>query len=314
MDALGPGSYTDSASSPAEKKRNGKGSAGFMGTAQRGLLEEAPNPSEKETRLLDSVLGVLARTALRKGRRSPQREKLVLVQYTANGSTSVPMEKENGSSRGLSRGVRKPGYMFVSKLPRSVPDLREVAKTPGPGDYHREEDWVKSNRRPNRGASPVQRSSNTGSGRESNGRDVLKGNAYAEGETPNDVKSDFLTKQPSQKILPRGKSTMSVEPGFESRAPRFASIRNDGASNPGPGAYYNSDATSSFVENSRGPLSDLHKLGLINRETLWGTTGRFTDRTNNWTPGPGAYDAEDPYSSVVKRTFNISLDAPRDPL
>lgn len=279
-----------------------------MSTAQRGLLEDAPDPGEKEIRLLDSVLGVLARAERQKGRRSPQREKLVLVQYTATGLTSVPVEKENGLSRGLSRGGRKPGYMFVSKQPRSLPDLREVAKNPGPGDYYREEDWVKSNRRPNRGASPVQRSSNTGSVRESNG--VLKGNAYAEGETPNDVKSDSLTKQRSQKLPPRAKST---EPGFESRAPRFASIRNDGASNPGPGAYYNSDATSSFVENSRGPLSDLHKLGLINRETLWGTTGRFTDRTNNWTPGPGAYDAKDPYSSVVKKTFNISLDAPKDP-
>lgn len=270
-----PEAVTESVTSPPEKKKHNGKSAGFLSTAQRGLLGDSPDVSDKEARLLDSVFGALARSARETARRSPKRDKLVLVQYT-DGSKTVPVESGGQGRPGVNEGFRKPGYMFVSKQQRFI-DTKEVAESPGPGEYHRDENWVRRNRRPNQGTLPPRLSRKTD------------------------------REQETGPLEPRRAS--SVEPGFESSVARFASTRKDGMTVPGPGAYHS--AASSFVEN-KGPMSELHKLALSKRESLWGTTGRFADRTNSWTPGPGAYEARDPYGSVVKRTFNVTLDAPKD--
>ncbi|GAQ78391.1 hypothetical protein KFL_000120360 [Klebsormidium nitens] len=253
-----PEAVTNSTSSPPEKKKHNGKSAGFLSTAQRGLLGDPPDSGETEARLLDSVFGALARSARETARRSPKRDKLVLVQYRDNGSKKVPVESGGQGRPGVNEGFRKPGSMFVSKLQR-FSEPRQVAESPGPGEYHRDENWVRRNRQNNQGILPPRRAS-------------------------------------------------SAEPGFESTVARFASTRKDGVSVPGPGAYY---SPSSFVEY-KGAMSELHKLALSKRESLWGTSGRFADRTNSWTPGPGAYEARDPYGSVVKKTFNVTLDAPKD--
>eukprot|EP00959_Pyramimonas_sp_CCMP1952_P102613 2146474-Pyramimonas_sp.AAC.1 len=61
---------------------------------------------------------------------------------------------------------------------------------------------------------------------------------------------------------------------------------------PGPGQYQNNKVQMRPVQN---------------RTVFTSTTSRFLP-SSTYSPGPGAYNSSDPQGSMVKRSFNVTID------
>ena len=75
---------------------------------------------------------------------------------------------------------------------------------------------------------------------------------------------------------------------------------------PGPGQY------SSDVGTVGGEVNKLLKRRMLSGDEaapgIFGGAQRFANLGKSAGPGPGAYNAIDPYAQLIKRSFNITVE------
>ena len=93
---------------------------------------------------------------------------------------------------------------------------------------------------------------------------------------------------------------------FMSRAQRFGIKAGDviAASEPGPGAYMpaRTHKGATMMQGERAGVPSVSYAGFGSNQR------RLAQETAAAGPGPGSYDAYDPYASMMRRSFNVTID------